>query len=83
VREMAVPRELLYLADELFFSGTAVEITPVRSVDRIQIGTGKRGPVTERLQKAFFGLFDGSTADKFNWLDYVDMKAKPRVAAAV
>ncbi|HEX9140532.1 MAG TPA: branched-chain amino acid transaminase [Steroidobacteraceae bacterium] len=83
VREMAVPRELLYLADELFFSGTAVEITPVRSVDRIQVGSGKRGPITERLQKAFFGLFDGSTADKFSWLDYVDMKAKPRVAAAV
>ena len=82
VRECAVPRELLYLADELFFSGTAVEVTPIRSVDRITVGNGKRGPVTERLQQAFFGLFDGRTADKWGWLDYVDMQVKPRVAAA-
>ena len=82
VRECAVPRELLYLADELFFSGTAVEVTPIRSVDRITVGTGKRGPITERIQQAFFGLFDGRTADKWGWLDYVDMQAKPRVAAA-
>jgi branched-chain amino acid aminotransferase len=82
VRECAVPRELLYLADELFFTGTAAEVTPIRSVDRIPIGTGKRGPVTERLQQAFFGLFDGRTRDQWGWLDYVDMKAKPRVAAA-
>jgi branched-chain amino acid aminotransferase len=82
VRETSIPRELLYLADELFFSGTAVEITPIRSVDRITIGAGKRGPITERLQQAFFGLFDGTTADKWGWLDYVDMQAKPRVAAA-
>ena len=81
VRECAVPRELLYLADELFFSGTAVEVTPIRSVDRISVGTGKRGPITERIQQAFFGLFDGRTADKWGWLDYVDMQAKPRVAA--
>jgi len=82
VRETSIPRELLYLADELFFTGTAVEVTPIRSVDRITIGNGKRGPVTERLQQAFFGLFAGSTADKWGWLDYVDMQAKPRVAAA-
>ena len=82
VRESSIPRELLYLADELFFTGTAVEVTPIRSVDRIPIGAGKRGPVTERLQKAFFGLFSGGTADKWGWLDYVDMQAKPRVAAA-
>ena len=82
VRECAVPRELLYLADELFFSGTAVEVTPIRSVDRIAVGTGRRGPITERIQQAFFGLFDGRTADKWGWLDYVDMQAKPRVAAA-
>ena len=82
VRECAVPRELLYIADELFFSGTAVEVTPIRSVDRISVGTGKRGPITERIQQAFFGLFDGRTADKWGWLDYVDMQAKPRVAAA-
>jgi branched-chain amino acid aminotransferase len=72
----------LYLADELFFTGTAVEVTPIRSVDRIVVGSGKRGPITQRLQQAFFGLFSGATADKYGWLDYVDMQAKPRVAAA-
>jgi branched-chain amino acid aminotransferase len=82
VRESAVPRELLYLADELFFTGTAAEVTPIRSVDRIQIGAGRRGPITEVLQKAFFGLFNGAAADKWGWLDYVDMQFKPRAAAA-
>jgi len=81
VRECAIPRELLYIADELFFSGTAVEVTPIRSVDRIAVGSGKRGPVTERIQQAFFGLFNGHTRDKWGWLDYVDMQSKPRVAA--
>jgi branched-chain amino acid aminotransferase len=82
VREIAMPREMMYLADEMFFSGTAVEITPIRSVDRITIGAGKRGPITEKLQQAFFGLFTGATTDKWGWLDPVDMKHKPRVAAA-
>lgn len=82
VRESAVPRELLYLADELFFTGTAVEVTPIRSVDRIPVGSGKRGPITEKIQQAFFGLFDGRTQDKWDWLDYVDMQSKPRVVAA-
>lgn len=82
VRESAVPRELLYLADELFFTGTAAEVTPIRSVDRIPVGNGKRGPVTEQLQQAFFGLFNGGTEDRWGWLDYVDMQSKPRVAAA-
>jgi len=82
VRESSIPRELLYIADELFFTGTAAEVTPIRSVDRIQIGAGRRGPITEVLQRAFFGLFDGSTADKWNWLDYVDMQAKPRAVTA-
>lgn len=81
VREVSIPREMLYLADELFFTGTAAEITPVRSVDGMQIGHGKRGPVTESLQNAFFGLFQGRTPDKWGWLDPVDMKA-PRSAAA-
>jgi branched-chain amino acid aminotransferase len=80
VREAALPRELLYIADEAFFTGTAVEITPIRSVDRLPIGNGKRGPVTETLQNAFFGLFSGKTPDKWGWLDYVDMSA-PRAAA--
>src|SRR5215467_3334422 len=81
VRECALPRELLYLADEAFFTGTAVEITAIRSVDRIQIGAGKAGPITESLQNAFYGLFSGKTPDKWGWLDYVDMSA-PRVAAS-
>lgn len=69
VIEQNIPRELLYIADEVFLTGTAAEITPVRSVDKIQIGEGRRGPITERLQKLFFGLFDGSTADRFGWLE--------------
>jgi branched-chain amino acid aminotransferase len=81
VRECAIPRELLYIADELFFTGTAVEIAPIRSVDRLTVGTGKRGPITETLQNAFFGLFSGKTADKWGWLEYVDMAA-PRAAVA-
>ena len=82
VRETAIPRELLYLADELFMTGTAAEITPIRSVDRIPVGNGKRGPITESLQAAFFGLFSGKTPDKYGWLDAVDMSVShPRVAA--
>lgn len=69
VREQAIPRELLYVADEIFLTGTAAEITPVRSVDHITIGAGKRGPVTEALQSAFFGLFSGKTPDKWGWLE--------------
>jgi len=80
VRECAIPRELLYLADEAFFTGTAVEVTAIRSVDGIQIGAGRAGPITESLQNAFYGLFSGETPDKWGWLDYVDMSA-PRVAA--
>ena len=82
IRECAVPRELLYLADELFFTGTGVEVTPIRSVDRITVGSGKRGPVTEQIQQAYFGLFDGRTRDQWGWLDHVDMRGKPQVAAA-
>lgn len=79
VSEQSIPREMLYLADELFFTGTAAEITPVRSVDRIQIGAGRRGPITKKLQDAFFGLFNGSTADSDGWLEGLDA---PAVAAA-
>ena len=62
---------MLYIADEVFFSGTAAEITPIRSIDRITIGKGKRGPVAERLQKEFFGVIDGSRPDEFGWLSPV------------
>jgi len=81
VRELALPRELLYLADEAFFTGTAAEVTPIRSVDRLPVGTGKRGPVTEALQAAFFGLFNGKTEDKWGWLDPVDFSQARAVAA--
>ena len=81
-REQAIPRELLYLADEIFLTGTAAEITPVRSVDHIQIGAGKRGPITEALQSAFFGLFNGKTADKWGWLEPAETAKSRGVAAA-
>ncbi|MBM7842104.1 branched-chain amino acid transaminase [Herpetosiphon giganteus] len=71
VREQALPREILYLADEMFFTGTAAEVSPIRSVDGIQVGEGKRGSITTVLQEAFFGLFNGKTADKWNWLEYL------------
>jgi branched-chain amino acid aminotransferase len=67
-----IPRELLYIADEVFLTGTAAEVTPVRSVDRNTIGAGKRGPITKKLQDAFFGLFDGSTPDKWGWLEPIE-----------
>ena len=68
VREESLQREALYLADEIFMCGTAAEITPVSSVDRMQIGEGRRGPITESIQKSFFGLFNGETEDKWGWL---------------
>jgi branched-chain amino acid aminotransferase len=70
VREQSMPREMLYLADEMFFSGTAAEITPIRSVDGITVRCGGRGPITETLQKRFFGLFDHTTPDTHGWLDH-------------
>ena len=82
VRETSIPREMLYLCDELFFTGTAAEVTPIRSVDRITVGAGHRGPITEKLQRAFFGLFSGATHDQWGWLDYVDMKTNARPVAA-
>jgi branched-chain amino acid aminotransferase len=81
VREQAIPRELLYLADEIFLTGTAAEITPVRSVDHVTVGQGRRGPVTEALQAAFFGLFNGKTEDKWGWLEACE-EAAPRAAQA-
>ncbi len=71
VTETTLPREALYLADEAFFVGTAAEVTPVRSVDKIAIGTGTRGPVTERIQRAFFDVINGVTPDRHHWLTYV------------
>ncbi len=71
VREQSLPREMLYMADELFLTGTASELTPVRSVDRIKIGNGARGPVTARLQKEFLDIANGRAEDTFGWLTYV------------
>jgi branched-chain amino acid aminotransferase len=68
VLETIVPREMLYIADEVFFSGTAAEITPIRSIDRIVVGSGRRGPVTERLQKEFFAITSGTKPDLRGWL---------------
>ena len=80
VREQNIPREQLYIADEVFMTGSAAEVTPVRSVDKIPVGEGKRGPVTERLQRLFFGLFDGTTVDRWGWLEPID-ESKSRAAA--
>jgi branched-chain amino acid aminotransferase len=71
VVETIIPREMLYIADEVFFSGTAAEITPIRSIDRITIGKGRRGPIAEALQHAFFGVIDGTRSDAHGWLSYV------------
>ena len=72
IREETMAREALYLADEIFMTGTAAEVTPIRSVDQIDVGSGTRGPITEQLQSAFFGLFDGTTPDQHGWLSYVN-----------
>jgi branched-chain amino acid aminotransferase len=71
VKEQSITRESLYLADEIFFTGTAAEITPIRSVDRIIIGNGKRGAMTSELQNKFFGLFSGDTKNYDHWLESV------------
>jgi branched-chain amino acid aminotransferase len=76
VSETLIPREMLYIADEVFFSGTAAEITPIRSVDRVMVGKGARGPVTEKLQKAFFGIVEGTAPDRLGWLTPVG-KSEP------
>ncbi len=72
VREQLIPREQLYMADELFFAGTAAEITPIRSVDHIVIGPGRRGPITTKLQSQFFKIVSGEIADRHGWLTPID-----------
>ncbi|MBI4566179.1 MAG: branched-chain-amino-acid transaminase [Planctomycetes bacterium] len=83
VREQALPRESLYLADEIFLTGTAAEIVPVRSVDGLTVGDGRRGPVTAALQRAFFGLFTGETQDRWGWLDRVTPRLETGFVGAV
>jgi len=68
LREEMIPREMLYIADEIFFTGTAAEITPIKSVDNIPVGTGERGPITKKLQDDFFGIVSGEAPDRFGWL---------------
>jgi branched-chain amino acid aminotransferase len=68
IREQVLPREMLYLADEAFFAGTAVEVTPIRSVDKIKVGRGSRGPLTEAIQTKFFGIVRGQVPDTHGWL---------------
>jgi len=71
IHQQVIPREALYVADEVFFSGTAAEITPVTRIDNIVVGNGLRGPVTEQIQSAFFGIIEGKTEDRYDWLTAV------------
>lgn len=84
VREQLIPREMLYIADEVFFAGTAVEVTPIRSVDKMAIGRGGRGPVTEAIQRAFFDIITGKAPDTHGWLTFVHpgQGAAPEAAPA-
>lgn len=81
VREEQIPREMLYIADEVFFTGTAAEITPITSIDRIPVGEGVVGPVTKRLQEAFFDIIEGRANDRRGWLFPIEAKGKVQRAA--
>jgi branched-chain amino acid aminotransferase len=78
VREQTLPREMLYIADEVFFVGTAVEVTPIRTIDRVKVGRGRRGPVTEAIQQRFFQIVRGEAADTHGWLQFVNSPAHAR-----
>jgi branched-chain amino acid aminotransferase len=79
LREQVLPREMLYLAEEAFFVGTAVEVTPIRSVDKIKVGRGARGPITQAIQSRFFDIVRGDAPDDYGWLTYI---GSPAVTAA-
>ncbi len=81
VQETVLPREFLYVADEVFFTGTAAEITPIRSIDRVPVGRG-RGPITARLQEQFFGITGGRIPDRHNWLTFVKAPTASKVRAS-
>ena len=81
IREEMLPRELLYICDEAFFVGTAVEITPIKTVDKINVGNGRLGPITEAIQQSFFDIINGRVADKHGWLEFV-YDGEPRQAVA-
>ena len=78
--EQMIPREMLYIADEVFFCGTAAEITPVRSVDRVKIGAGSRGPVTKSVQDEFFSITNGKTPDRHGWLSPIGVPSNAGAA---
>lgn len=72
VEEKVIPREFLYIADEVFFTGSAAEVSPIKSIDRIPVGEGRRGPITEKIQKHFFGILSGELEDKYHWLKFIE-----------
>ena len=74
VVEQMIPREMLYIADEVFFTGTAAEITPIRTVDKIAVGDGKTGPITRALHKEFFNIVEGRVPDRHGWFTQVPVK---------
>ena len=80
VVEQAMPRELLYIADEVFFTGTAAEVTPIRSVDRILVADGGTGPITKQLADEFFGIANGLRPDRYGWLTPVKVNAEQPVS---
>jgi branched-chain amino acid aminotransferase len=79
VVEQMIPREMLYIADEVFFSGTAAEITVIRSVDKISVNQGVAGPITKALQKDFYGIVNGTAPDRFKWLTPVPVQSNQPV----
>ena len=81
VKEEMLPREMMYIADEAFFVGTAVEVTPIKTVDKINVGNGRRGPITEAIQQSFFDIINGRVADKHGWLEFV-YDGEPRQVVA-
>jgi branched-chain amino acid aminotransferase len=80
VVEQAMPREMLYIADEVFFSGTAAEVSPIRTIDRIIIGDGKVGEITKKIADEFFGIANGLKPDRFGWLTPVKVDAAEAIA---
>jgi len=81
ITEQPIPRELLYIADEVFFTGTAAEVSPIRSIDRILIADGKMGEITKKIADEFFGIANGLKPDRFGWLTPVKVNASEPVSA--
>ena len=79
IAEQMIPREMLYLADEVFFTGTAAEVTPIRSIDKIKVGNGAIGPITKALSREFYAIVRGEKADRYNWLTPVPVRSKQPV----